>query len=46
MGWLVSNPAVASVICGATKPSQVTANVAAANWTMTSAQRADIAALA
>ena len=46
MGWLVSNPAVASVIAGATKPSQVAANVAAANWTMTSAQRADIAALA
>ena len=46
MGWLVSNPAVASVICGATKPSQVVANVAAANWTMTPAQRAEIAALA
>ena len=46
MGWLVSNPAVASVICGATKPSQVVANVAAANWRMTPAQRAEIAALA
>ena len=46
MGWLVSNPAVASVICGATKPSQVVANVAAANWTMTPDQRAEIAALA
>ncbi len=46
MGWLVSNPAVASVIAGATKPSQVATNVAAANWTMTSAQRAEIAALA
>ena len=46
MGWLVSNPAVASVICGATKPSQVVANVAAANWTMTPDQRAEIATLA
>ena len=46
MGWLVSNPAVASVIAGATKPSQVAANVAAANWSMTAAQRAEIAALA
>ena len=46
MGWLVSNPAVASVIAGATKPSQVAANVAAAGWSMTSDQRAEIAALA
>ena len=46
MGWLVSNPAVASVIAGATKPSQVAGNVAAVNWTMTPAQRAEIAALA
>ena len=45
MGWLVSNPAVASVIAGATKPSQVVANVAA-NWTMAPDQRAEIAALA
>ena len=46
MGWLVSNPAVASVICGATKPSQVVANVVAANWAMTPAKRAEIVALA
>ena len=46
MGWLVSNPAVASVIAGATKASQVAANVAATGWTMTPAQRAEIAALA
>ena len=46
IGWLVSNPAVASVICGATKSSQVVANVAAAGWTMTPAERAEIAALA
>ena len=46
IGWLVSNPAVASVICGATKPSQVVTNVAAAGWMMAPAQRAEIAALA
>ncbi len=46
IGWLASNPAVSTVICGATKPSQVASNVAAANWTMSPAQRSEIAALA
>jgi aryl-alcohol dehydrogenase-like predicted oxidoreductase len=32
--WLLSRPAVASVIAGATRPEQVTANVAAAGWTL------------
>jgi aryl-alcohol dehydrogenase-like predicted oxidoreductase len=31
-GWLLSRPAVASVIAGATRPEQVTANVAAGTW--------------
>jgi len=31
-GWLLSRPAVASVIAGATKPEQVAANVAAGQW--------------
>jgi len=30
--WLLSRPAVASVIAGATKPAQVAANVAAGGW--------------
>ena len=30
--WLLSRPAVASVIAGATKPEQVAANVAAGEW--------------
>jgi aryl-alcohol dehydrogenase-like predicted oxidoreductase len=30
--WLLSRPSVASVIAGATKPEQVTANVAAGQW--------------
>jgi aryl-alcohol dehydrogenase-like predicted oxidoreductase len=33
--WLVSQPFVASVIAGATKPEQITANAAAANWELT-----------
>jgi aryl-alcohol dehydrogenase-like predicted oxidoreductase len=31
-GWLLSRPAVTSVIAGATRPEQVTANVAAGEW--------------
>ncbi len=31
-GWLLSRPAVASVIAGATRPEQITANVAAGAW--------------
>jgi aryl-alcohol dehydrogenase-like predicted oxidoreductase len=31
-GWLLSRPAVASVIAGATRPEQITANVAAGEW--------------
>ena len=46
IGWLASNPAVSTVICGATKPSQVASNVAAASWAMSADQRAEIAALA
>lgn len=40
MSWLVSNPQVATVISGATKPDQVRANVAAASWALTAADRA------
>ena len=31
-GWLLSRPAVASVIAGATRPAQIAANVAAGGW--------------
>ncbi len=31
-GWLLSRPAVASVIAGATRPEQIPANVAAGSW--------------
>jgi aryl-alcohol dehydrogenase-like predicted oxidoreductase len=42
IGGLLAQPAIASVIAGATKPEQVRANVAAAEWEPTSA---DVAAL-
>ena len=37
LGWLVSQPQVATVIAGATKPSQVVENVAAGNWRLSPA---------
>jgi aryl-alcohol dehydrogenase-like predicted oxidoreductase len=42
MSWLASNPQVASVIAGATKPDQVTANAAAAGWRMSAEERAEV----
>lgn len=45
LGWLVSNPAVATVIAGATKPSQVEGNVAAAlAWSLSPAERQQVEA--
>jgi aryl-alcohol dehydrogenase-like predicted oxidoreductase len=44
--WLLSRPSVASVIAGATKPEQVTANVAAGQWTLSTALAAQVDALA
>ncbi len=40
--WLLSRPAVASVIAGATKPEQLHANVAAADWTLTAEELAAV----
>jgi len=40
--WLLSHTSVASVIAGATKPEQVTANVAAGDWTLDGAILAQI----
>ena len=37
LGWLLSQPIVASVIAGASTPEQVRANVAAAEWRLTAA---------
>ncbi|HWM23057.1 MAG TPA: aldo/keto reductase [Ilumatobacteraceae bacterium] len=45
ISWLVSNPLVATVIAGATKPEQVAANVAAAGWNLTPEERAGVDAI-
>jgi aryl-alcohol dehydrogenase-like predicted oxidoreductase len=42
MSWLAQQPQVASVIAGATKPEQVTANVEAANWKLTADELAAV----
>ena len=42
MSFLVSNPAVVSVISGAAKPPQVKGNVAAICWEIADSQRAEI----
>ena len=42
MSWLLRNPAVASVIAGATKPDQIRANAAAAGWEISKADLAEI----
>jgi aryl-alcohol dehydrogenase-like predicted oxidoreductase len=46
MAWLLSRPAVSSVIAGATRPEQVRANAAAAGWQMTPDEVAQVDAIA
>jgi aryl-alcohol dehydrogenase-like predicted oxidoreductase len=45
MSWLASTPHIASVIAGATRPDQVRANAAAADWLLTEADRDAIDAI-
>jgi aryl-alcohol dehydrogenase-like predicted oxidoreductase len=45
IGGLLAQPAIASVIAGATKPEQVRANVAAAEWEATAADLAELNSL-
>ncbi|MCU1394317.1 MAG: aldo/keto reductase [Ilumatobacteraceae bacterium] len=45
IGWLLAQPTVTSVIAGATKVEQITANVAAAGWTLTADEAAAVAAI-
>ena len=40
--WLLARKPVSSVIAGATKPEQITANVAAGHWTLTADDMAEI----
>jgi aryl-alcohol dehydrogenase-like predicted oxidoreductase len=42
VGWLASQPQVSSVISGATSPEQVTQNVKAGNWKLTSEELAEV----
>lgn len=42
VSWLLARPVVASVIAGATRPEQITANAAAGNWKMTAEDLAAI----
>jgi len=42
MSWLGSNPLVSSIIAGATKPEQVTANAKAVSWKLTAEDLAEI----
>lgn len=45
VSWLLSRPAVSSVIAGATKREQVNANAAAADWKMTPGDLAELDAI-
>jgi aryl-alcohol dehydrogenase-like predicted oxidoreductase len=45
ISWHTSHPLVASVIAGATRPSQIEANVAAAGWELTAEDRAEVDAV-
>jgi aryl-alcohol dehydrogenase-like predicted oxidoreductase len=42
VSWLLAKPVTASVIAGATKPEQVQANAAAANWQLTDTELSEI----
>jgi aryl-alcohol dehydrogenase-like predicted oxidoreductase len=46
ISWLLTHPAVASVIAGATTPDQVKENVDAAGWAMTAAERLEAEGIA
>ena len=45
IAWLGANPAVGSVIAGATKPGQVIANAAAGDWRLSPAEAAEVSAI-
>ena len=46
IAWLIAKPCIGSVIAGATKPEQVSANAAAAEWTLTPGEVAEVDAMA
>lgn len=46
IGWLASQPYVGSVIAGATRPEQATANAAAGDWVLNAEEMAEVDKLA
>jgi aryl-alcohol dehydrogenase-like predicted oxidoreductase len=46
MAWLAAQPAVTSIIAGATKPEQVLANANAVAWNLTPVERDEVTAIA
>jgi aryl-alcohol dehydrogenase-like predicted oxidoreductase len=42
MSWLLTRPAVTSILVGASTPAQLAANVAAATWVPTAADLAEL----
>ena len=44
-GWLLAEPAVSSVIAGATRPEQIGSNVAAASWSLSTEEKAGVDAI-
>ena len=44
-GWLLAEPAVSSVIAGATRPEQIGSNVAAASWSLSTEEKAAVDAI-
>jgi aryl-alcohol dehydrogenase-like predicted oxidoreductase len=42
VGWLIARPEVSSVICGATRPEQVTDNVKAIGWKLSKDELAEV----
>ena len=42
LAWLLTNPAVTSVIAGATKPEQVTANAKTVGWKLSEEEMGEI----
>lgn len=45
IAWLLAHPVVSSVITGARAPEQLTANIKAAEWTLTPEERDELSAL-
>ena len=46
IAWLAAQPFIGSVIAGATKPEQVSANAAAGEWSLSPAEVAEVESVA